>query len=149
MRDFFANLYSLFVPMFGNDTDLFLKGLDDQETYTFNSNYVTVGLILLIGSFLLVMLFYYVINSVRFSRWWHWLIVLGGNFILQLLLGYYLPFLDYDKGNISSLLQDSVETEHLWYFGFANALLSIFVFIAFSFSLRWWSRNCATTPIPR
>lgn len=148
MREFFAALYSLFVPMYGNETDLFLKGMDDDGGFTFPSAYVPVGFFLLLGSLTMVVLFYFIINSVRFSRWYHWLMVLGSNFVLQMLVGFYLPFLDYDKGNISSQLT-SVQPEHLWYFGLANAVLSLVVFTLFSFALRRWSRNCATTPIPR
>ena len=50
----------------------------------YNQNlYFVVAVVTVIFAWGLAAVFYYVINSVRFSRWWHWLAVLGRG--LQLL----------------------------------------------------------------
>ena len=44
----------------------------------YNQNlYFVVAIVTVIFAWGLAAVFYYVINSVRFSRWWHWLAVLG------------------------------------------------------------------------
>lgn len=85
--------------------------------------------------------FYYLVNSVSFSRWYHWLIVLGVNSVVLALASYFLPdatFYDngFDFGG------------QLFRFSLLNIVVGAVLFVISSFSIRWWSSNCRHTPIP-
>lgn len=85
--------------------------------------------------------FYYLINSVSFSRWYHWLIVLGVNSVLLALVSYYLPDgIFYDRGLDFP--------GQLTRFALLNVFVGAVLFTIASFSMRWWSYNCRHTPIP-
>lgn len=104
--------------------------------------YSDVGIWLLILTFLLVVIYYYVINSPRFHRWYHWLSVLVGGMILQFALGFFIPRLT---------LEDIVDGPDLAFtdytsFGVLNALFAGFLFFVFSLVLKWGSRNVSRTP---
>lgn len=86
-------------------------------------------------------LFYYVINSVSFSRWYHWLIVL-------VVAGVLAPVINctYSGHLFSSLGYDF--SAQLFSFGVVDFVLTILLYTLASFGLRWWSSNCRHTPIP-
>jgi len=126
----FAPLYEFFHYSVPFSDDLFDEGV-----------YGTLGLYAVLISFAFVMLFYYVINRPAFSRWYHWAIILGINFLTAFSLGAFIP-----KTRFSALgIQYSSE-----YYAFAlkNALIASCFFILLSFGLRWWSTNAKRTPIP-
>ncbi len=83
-------------------------------------------------------LFYYAINSVSFSRWYHWLLCLGVAALVAPVANYmYLDgalSIDYNSQLISFCIVDFVTTAILY--------------IVASFAIRWWSSNCRHTPIP-
>lgn len=86
-------------------------------------------------------LYYYVINSVSFSRWYHWLIALavasvGSSLIIYLYGNNVFTELNYDFDS------------QLFLFSLINTLIVAVLFIVSSFSMRWWSSNCRHTPIP-
>ena len=85
--------------------------------------------------------YYYLVNSVSFSRWYHWLIMLGvasvagPAFIFVSLVGIFME-LGYDfTGQTAS-------------FCLADVFVTVVLFVIASFSIRWWSSNCRHTPIP-
>ena len=86
-------------------------------------------------------LFYYVINSVSFSRWYHWLIMLALAAFLSAVAGYVYP----NSLFVEQGLDYSVQ---LFRFALVNALLAAIVMVVASFAMRWWSSNCRHTPIP-
>ena len=85
--------------------------------------------------------YYYLINSVSFSRWYHWLIMLGfasvaAPIIIFISLTNTFSDLGYDfGGQIAS-------------FCLVNVFVTALLFVIASFSIRWWSSNCRHTPIP-
>lgn len=86
-------------------------------------------------------IYYYAINSVSFSRWYHWLVVLGVAVVLTSVVNYIYP------NNIFSA--DGLDfTAQLFSFCVVNAAVEAVLFIVASFSMRWWSSNCRHTPIP-
>lgn len=86
-------------------------------------------------------IFYYAINSVSFSRWYHWLVVLGVAVVLTSVVNYIYP------NNMFST--DGLDfTSQLFSFCVVNAAVEAVLFIIASFSMRWWSSNCRHTPIP-
>lgn len=86
--------------------------------------------------------YYYLIDSVRFDRWYHWLITLAIVTLITPVTCYIVNdsvFADNDLLYIS----ESIEIE------FFTAMLTALMFIIASFSIRWWSSNCRHTPIPQ
>lgn len=83
-------------------------------------------------------LFYYVINSVSFSRWYHWLISLLVASVLSSVIAF--------------LYLDSALTEgfsgSLFSFSIIDFVVTAILYIVASFAIRWWSSNCRHTPIP-
>lgn len=91
-------------------------------------------------------LFYYIINSVHFDRWWNWFIVLGISTLLtvwcaiKLLSGSMEAF----EPGLSDTYRSLTETLAGWV-----ALFAALIFIIASYGLRWWSSNCRHTPFPQ
>ncbi len=83
-------------------------------------------------------LFYYVINSVSFSRWYHWLITLLVVSAVSTIAGF-------------SYLGGALSTDYgsnLTSFSVLQFATTAVIFILASFGMRWWSSNCRHTPIP-
>lgn len=106
-----------------------------------NSLYVTVSIISVCIAWGGAAIYYYVINSVSFSRWFHWLIILLLASLISSIVGYLIcnsVFLDagYDFST------------QLFNFSLRVFMIEFILFIIVSFSIRWWSSNCRHTPIP-
>ena len=85
-------------------------------------------------------LYYYVINSVKFDRWYHWMSMLGVASVLTpvvcfVVVGNLLEGMDYPTASVT--------------FAVYNVIVSALLFTIASFSMRWWSSNCRHTPIPQ
>lgn len=103
--------------------------------------YFTVALISSGIAWALAAVFYYVVNSVRFSRWYHWLITLLVAMLAAAIANYVMAdgiFADngFDFG------------AQLFSFSVIDFILTGVVFILASFAIRWWSSNCRHTPWP-
>lgn len=111
-----------------------------NEMYN-ESLYGIVSLVTVLVAWGFAAIYYYVINSVSFSRWYHWLIVMLMSCITAPLINFLYPDsifndLGYDFGS------------QLFSFCLVDALLEAVLFAVASFSIRWWSSNCRHTPIP-
>lgn len=85
--------------------------------------------------------YYYLINSVYFSRWYHWLIMLIATAVLSTVCIH--------TYTANTLAEEGLSFSHqLTVFSGVCTLINILCFIIASFSLRWWSSNCRHTPIP-
>ncbi len=87
-------------------------------------------------------LYYYVINSVRFDRWWHWLAVLAATTVLTPVLCHAYVSATFAEAGVDYASQAVA-------FEWVNVLYGALLFVVASFSLRWWSSNCRHTPIPQ
>ena len=112
---------------FSND----LGGLDD---------YTSVALITIAVAWGMAAIYYYVINSVKFDRWYHWLAMLGIVAVLTPVIDYFVT---------SAILEDKDYGSAIMAFEFHNIIFAVLLFIIASFSIRWWSSNCRHTPIPQ
>ena len=94
-------------------------------------------------AWLVAFLFYYVINKVQFHRWWHWLLIgiisLGATAIFSIY---------YTELQLDDLGEGPFETNHYVNFMLWNVIFNFVIYVAASFSIRWWSSNCNATPIP-
>ncbi|MFK7949103.1 MAG: hypothetical protein AB8G11_16050 [Saprospiraceae bacterium] len=141
--------------MYGEALGRHLYGWDGTA-YTDSSLYASVGMYMLIISLILAIGFYLILNSPRFSRWYHWLIILGVNFIINWGIGYYLPFIDYDTGMIATDIEGYISTNEIVMFGLVNAIWSILFFIGCSILCRLIAKfvpgvghNTQDTPFPK
>lgn len=111
-----------------------------NEMYN-NNLYIIAAIITSAVAWGCALLFYYAINSVRFSRWYHWLIMLVIAAVVAP-LGCYL----YNASVFKSLGYDFLSEQST--FCLADAIFTAILYIIASFSMRWWSSNCRHTPIP-
>jgi hypothetical protein len=130
MNEIFAPLYELLYYTSPFSDDLYQEQL-----------YAPLGIIALLSALLIAVLFYYVINRPSFSRWYHWLIMLGICFGINYATGVSIP-----KSKLSPL--NPAYSSEYWTFAIFNSILAILLYIIFSFMIRWWSTNCKRTPIP-
>ncbi len=156
METVFGVIYCWFETFFGQNLAEHLWGFDGSE-YTKTNIYNSVGVVMLLVSLFLVLSYYYFLNHPRFNKWWNWLIILGLNGIVNLLIGYAWTVNDYLNGTIADNLMYSRNEEgeivtHLitssdcWGFGMANFFVATMFFTLFSFCFKWWSRNCKHSP---
>ena len=156
-----GTIYCWFESLFGQDLAEHLWGWDmSTQDYTKANQFNSIGIVLFIISFFMVVLFYYIINHPRFNRWWSWLIVLIANALINFLYGWKLTLSDLSNNLISddlmyirdvttnAVVTTKITGSNCVNFGIVNAILAAIFFILFSFLLRWWSRNCSTCPIP-
>ena len=87
-------------------------------------------------------IYYYAINSVRFDRWYHWLLVGLIATLLTPIVGYMVNSSVFNDMGVSYVAESLA-------FELANLVWAALMFIVASFSMRWWSTNCRHTPIPQ
>ena len=108
----------------------------------YNQNlYFVVAIVTAIIAWASAGIFYYAINSVSFSRWYHWLVVLGVAVVLSAVINYIYPNNIFTRDGFDFSAQ-------LFSFCIVNLAVEAVLFIVASFSMRWWSSNCRHTPIP-
>ena len=103
-------------------------------------NYTSVALITIAVAWGMAAIYYYVINSVKFDRWYHWLAMLGVVVVLTPVIDYFVT---------SAILEDKDYGNAALAFEFHNLIFAALLFVVASFSIRWWSSNCRHTPIPQ
>lgn len=145
--EFFEFFYNL-KNFYGVELYEHLKGWDDSlmdynpDYNQFPSICVSTFAICIIA----FVLFYYVINSPRFNRWWSWLIVMVGVGVGAYAWGHYVVNVDIISQCIAPSLIAKIGTLNAIMFGVYNCLLSIFIFFVLSLALRHWSKNCKHSP---
>ena len=116
------------------------QGFSD-ELYN-NSLYTPIALIILAISWASAAVYYYVINSVKFDRWMHWLIQL----MLTAIAGFAACY---------GFMLSQMRSLNLGYqsecfmAGLVDAAIVIVMYVIASYSIRWWSSNCRHTHIPQ
>lgn len=158
MANILGQIYGWFQSLFGQDLSYYLWGYDPAtEGYTNPNLFNHIGLIAIVVSLLLVILFYYIVNHPRFCKWWSWLLTMGIDAIIGLFVGYAIVVSKYvngfipqelmyqfdEEGNITAYL---IGSSHCWGFGIANMIVSILLFILFTLIFKWWSSNAKHVP---
>ncbi len=138
MKDFFNVFFAaLYENIPGGYMDDFSQILFDNYVY------FRVGIWMLITSLIFMVILYYILNSPKLNNWFVWVLFLIANAIINYFwIGKSLVI------NIFEQLGLIMNYEEHYFSTFAlnNALYSILFFLIFSFSLRYWSRNCSRTP---
>ena len=119
--------------------------LDNFSDDLYNNRlYIPIGLTLLLSSVALMGIFYYVINHPRFNRWYHWLFYVMLIGALNFGVAYYISYT-----TLSQLYEQDPYQSQYYTFALVNFLYAVVFSFLFSYLLRWWSVNAATTPIPQ
>ena len=111
-----------------------------NEMYN-NHLYFSNAIIVVGTAWGLAAVFYYLINSVSFSRWYHWATMLGCAMAVSAVISY-------------SHITSTMEQMQLYFgvpafhFALCEAMIEGIFFIIASFAMRWWSSNCRHTPFP-
>lgn len=108
----------------------------------YNENlYFMVSVVTILVAWSFAGIYYYVINSVSFSRWYHWLLVLVAACVAAPTISFAYP---------NSVFRALGYDFSAQLFGFCMVDLAIeaVLFVVVSFAIRWWSSNCRHTPIP-
>ncbi|MBQ6195019.1 MAG: hypothetical protein IJJ98_08305 [Prevotella sp.] len=119
---------------------LYFERQFSNEMYNQNL-YFVVALVTVLVAWGLAAVFYYVINSVSFSRWFHWLVVLGVACVAA-------PVTSFVICNNAFTAEGYDFTGQLGSFCVIDLAVEAVLFIVASFAMRWWSTNCRHTPIP-
>lgn len=111
-----------------------------NEMYN-NGLYFVASLSTAIIAWFCAAIFYYGINSVSFSRWYHWLVMLVIAGIIVTAIN--VPYLE------SVFSDNGIDfSKELAVFAVVNIIIECIIYTIASFSMRWWSTNCRHTPIP-
>ena len=134
MNDLFANWYELLA---------YFKGFSDDR---FNQSlYVTIGLCMVLIPVGILSIYYYAVDSVKFSKWWHWLLLVvilsAINFGIAYIISYNdLSYLYEQQNKALPYASEFVG------FSLINALWTIVVSFIWSMIIKWKSKNCRRTP---
>lgn len=151
-------MYCWFQSFFGEYMRDYLWGYNCATgAFTELNKFNLIGLIALFVSLIVVILYYYIINHPKFSRWWSWLIMLGISGGINFLIGYLITRADYINGRIPDCLMfikdenGQITSQLIWEsncvgVGIANIFISTMFFIIFSFILKWWSSAASHSP---
>ena len=108
----------------------------------YNQNlYLSTALVTALMAWGAAGIYYYLVDSVRFSRWYHWLIALVSVAVLTPIINYTYPSNIFSGDGLDFVGQ-------LFSFCIVDLAIEIVLLVIASFSLRWWSANCRHTPIP-
>ena len=108
----------------------------------YNENlYFMVSVVTILVAWSFAAIYYYVINSVSFSRWYHWLLVLVAACVAAPVINFAYP-----NSAFRALGYDF--SAQLFGFCMVDLAIEAVLFVVVSFAIRWWSSNCRHTPIP-
>lgn len=149
-----AVLTILFVVTAGSICNMLYLGVPDPEGNLdyFRQDMLVMGLatpvsLLIAGvAWAFAVLFYYIINSVKFDRWWNWLTVLT---LVAVITGIFTGHLLTSKiGSANPAVLPSYEP-YIRAMGAWGAVLGAVLFAIASMGIRHWSSNCRHTPFPQ
>ena len=104
--------------------------------------YPTLALLTIAITWGVAALYYYVINSVHFDRWWHWATMLAMVAVATPAACYYVSDTALTAAGVDYAVQ-------LGQFEVQHVIWAALLFIVASMSIRWWSTNCRHTPFPQ
>lgn len=125
MTDFFASLFESWGlnPLYATDLGEHLRGYNLQGTYDGTPWYSNIGWILFGSTLLIFALQYFIINSSRFNRAWHWWVMALILASINFGTAFTIPYNDLNSGNINTHLH--VTISDCIGFGVSSAIWSI------------------------
>lgn len=151
MGELFGDLYCWLEEFFGLELADYLWGLSSpQQT---GNMFIGIGLSMLCISFILVIVYYYILNHPRLNNWWGWSIFLAINAFINFVVGWQWVLKDYYDGLMVKISPETgkevdlpIYESDILAFGVTNMINSIIAFIIFSYIIKWWSTNCSRAP---
>jgi hypothetical protein len=133
MGEFFADWYEL----------MYLGEFSDKMYE--NHLYFTIGLCMVLIPVAVLAIYYYAVNSVKVSRWWHWLLLLvvlcAINFGIAYSISYNELVYQYEQINEGFPFGNECVS-----FAFVNTLWTFVVSFVWSMIIKWGSKNLRRTP---
>lgn len=153
-----GRIYCFFESLFGQQLGEYLWGYNcETDDYTNPALFLRIALWTFLISFVISVLYYYVINSSRFHRWRSWLIMLFFNSMLCFFFAYWWITEDYKNDLIGdcllylrdesgNIVEHYITDSSFWGFSLANVIISLAIFFMLSMILKWGSTNCRKSP---
>ena len=134
MNEFFANLYELMIYVDPFSEDMLNESLC-----------IPIGLCMLLIPMAVLAFYYYVVNSTRLNRWWHWLILVLIICLINFGISYGISF-----NGIKNITYDGESPNGLNTYCFslslANFIWCFLVSFVWSLMIKWGSTSCRKTP---
>ena len=151
MGDFFGSIYCWLEDFFGLELANYLWG--EASANQHGNMFIGIGLLMLVVSFAMVLIYYYVLDHPRLGNWWGWLIFCGVNAAINFLVGWQRVLKDYYEGLMvkedpvtGKSVDLSISQSDIMAFGVVNMMDAIVAFIVISYIIKWWSTNCSRAP---
>lgn len=128
MEAFFNTMYLYTNGLYGDLLDTYL--------YETTPGYLHIGLFLLISTFVVCAIFYYILAPVRKQTLW-WFVCAGANAVVNILFSLWY--------SMTPLINNGIPIDESWTYldcyglGIANALWSFVFFVIASLIIKWWS----------
>jgi len=148
MKDFFADwIYEWLISLYGGDLAQHLYGMN-CENVEGDGLYVKVGIMLFLLTPVFVIAYYYKFVHPGNNRFYQlWLRLLLLNAVIHFFVGFGLAYKDLTANAICQNF--IVNVDNTVFFGIANAINAIILFIIISLIIRWWSTDGRLTPYPK
>lgn len=135
MNDFFANWYEMLTTFTGFSDDMYQNGL-----------YIPIGFCMVLIPIVILTIYYIVVNSRQFNRWWHWLLLV----LIICIINFGIAF-GVSYNGIIDVYQGTTETGYpLLYdcvvFSFIDVLWTFVISFVWSLIIKWGSSQCKRTP---
>lgn len=156
--EFVGRIYCFFESLFGQQLGDYLWGYNcETEDFTDPMLFPRIALWTLLISLLISVLYYYIINSARFHRWWSWLIMAFSNSLICFFFAYWWIKEDYlnnligdcllyQRNASGNIVEYYITESNFWGFSLTNAIISFAIFFILSMILKWGSINCRKSP---
>lgn len=156
--EFIGRIYCFFESLFGQELGDYLWGYNcETDNYTDPVLFPRIALWTFLISLLIGILYYYIINSARFHRWWSWLIMAFSNSLICFFFAYWWikeDYLDnligdcllYQRDESGDIIGRYITESSFWGFSLTNAIISFVTFFILSIMLKWGSTNCRKSP---
>ena len=136
MNDFYAYIIENILRFYKDpfSTDLYNEAL-----------YGTIGSITILSALIFNLIFYYLINRPRFSKWHHWILIGALHLLLCFFCSYFFP-----KDSFDAIFAGNNPYTSSDYFGFSliNLISAFCFYVIWMLIVRWKSSNAKTTPFP-
>lgn len=151
MDELFGSMYCWLEDFFGIELANYLWG--GYSPKQDGNMFIGIGLCMLGISFIVAIVFYYVVNHPRLNNWRGWLIFLGANAIINFIVGWQRVQWDFDDGMMIKTIVSTGASEKLniyesdiLAFGVTNMIVATIAFVVISYMVKWWSTNCSHAP---
>lgn len=151
MDQFFGSLYCWLEDFFGLPLADYLWGVSSPKQTSVM--FIGIGLTMVVVSFAMVVLYYYIVNHPRLNNWWGWTVFLAINAAINYVVGWQWVLKDYYNDLMVKLdpatgkeVDLPIFPSDIIAFGVTNMIDAIIAFIFFSYIIKWWSTNCSRAP---